>query len=264
MKLKIITILLFSTFAIGLNAQVSNEFEVIINSIRKKTFGKISVKCIDLDNDGDNDLLFTYRCGEANCFDIYMMTKKGFNNILSEFGNITFDYKDSKDLKPSQIILKSDLNHCCGESPFGSFRQFIFQNDKPIIIGNYVRYNYEDYCKDKLWEYTFYPHQISTSKYSVRITKDEYNVRFSADLENHKADFTCIDNSNIIGQLKENSVITVLAENKGKDHELRTWLYVEIKGSDLKAETCNSPLSYGFKGQKLRGWISDKYTNRFK
>jgi hypothetical protein len=81
-------------------------------------------------------------------------------------------------------------------------------------------------------------------------------------MNEHKADFVCVENSNIIGQLKINAIVKVLAEKKGKDKDLRTWLYVEIDKSDLNNETCNCPLTYDFKEQKLRGWISDKNTIR--
>ena len=256
-------VLLFQIFTVS--AQDLSELNKIIDSIKKKSIGEISTKCIDLDNDGDKDYLFIYRCGESNCFEIYLTIDKKLERVIQELGNISYDFKDSVDFKTSYLELKSELNHCCGESPFDSYRKFVFKNDSYEIIENYVRYDYENYCvDDKIWYYTFLPSNFSSNYYSVKITENINNIRFSADLEKHKADFVCIESSNVIGQLKKNAIVNVLAEKKGKDEDLRTWLYVEIDESDLNKETCNSPLTYEFKEQKLRGWISNKYTMRQK
>jgi len=258
---KIILSILLLSKIFSLNAQDLIELKEIHKSIKEKATGEISVKCIDLDNDGDKDFLFTYPRGESDYFEVYLTINGKLKNVISEFGSISFDYKNSFDFKASLIILKSDFNHCCGESPFDSSRRFTFNNDNFEIIENYVRYDHENYCFDqRLWDYKFFPSRFLKNPYSVIITENNNNVRFSSDLENHKADFICIDNSNIIGQLNKNAKVIVLAEEKGKDRDLRTWLYVEINESDLNTKTCNNPLNYNFKGQTLRGWISDRNT----
>jgi hypothetical protein len=260
-RIVLIIIFIFQTCAV--NAQDLNELGKIVDLIKKYAIGEISIKCIDLDNDDDKDYLFTYCCGESNCFEVYLTINGKLERVIREFGNLSFDYNNSVDFKPSNLVLKSDFNHCCGESPFDSHRKFIFKNDHFEIVENYVRYDHENYCyDDRLWDYTFFPSKFLPNPYFVKITEEKNNIRFSADLEGHKADFVCIENSNVIGQLKKNAIVTVLAEMKGKDGDLRTWLYIEVNESDLNKETCNSPLTYDFKGQKLRGWISDKYTKR--
>jgi hypothetical protein len=245
------------------NAQDLNELKRILELIKGNAIGEVSTKCIDLNSDGDYDFLFTYRCGESNCFEVFLTINGNLELVIKEFGDISYDYENSIDFKPSDLILKSDFNHCCGESPFDSFRRFVFKDDKIKIVENYVRYDHENYCyDDRIWNYTFVPMKFLSNSYSVKITKEKTNIRFSADLKDHKADFVCIENSNIIGQLKLNSEVNVLAEKKGKDGDLRTWLYVEISESDLDVKTCSSPLTYDFKGQKLRGWISNINTIR--
>lgn len=242
------------------NAQELIDLQKITESIKENAIGDISTICIDFDNDGDNDYLFTYSCGESNCFEVFLTINGKLERVIKEFGYISYNYENSIDFQPSYLILKSDLNHCCGESPFDSFRRFVFKNDKFYIIENYIRYDHENYClDDRLWDYSFFPTKFLLNSYSVKMTK-ENNIRFSADLEEHKADFVCVENSNIIGQLKKDTEVTVIAEKSGEDKDIRTWLYVEIDESDLEIKTCSSPLSYDFKGQKLRGWISDKYT----
>ena len=238
---------------------------MIKNTIAKSAYGEIDIHCIDLDNDGDNDYLFSYICGEPMCFEVYLTINGRLNKVIKEYGRISFDYQSSINFLPSKMLLKADFNHCCGESPFNSFRRFTFHNDNFKLIENYVLFDHENYCEDeRIWDYNIIPRDFTKTDYSVRITKDGNNVRFSADLESHIAEFTCVENTNIIGQLKEDAVVDVLTEYKGRDSESRTWLYVEISSPDLKTTRCNSPLSYEFENQKLRGWISNKYTARLK
>lgn len=248
---------------IAVNAQNLGDLQKIMQSIKKNTFGEIATKCIDLDNDRDYDYIFSYSCGETNCFEVYLTINGKLEKVIQEFGYISYSYKNSIEFQPSHFILESYLTHCCGESPFESHRKFIFKNDHYEVVENYVNYNHENYClDDRIEDNLFFPSHFLTNIYTVKIKEEKINIRFSADLEEHKADFVCVENSNIIGQLKKNAEVTVLAEEKGKDKNLRTWLYVEINKSDLNIETCSSPLTFDFEGQKLRGWICDKNTIR--
>lgn len=262
---RFVLILVITFQTLHADAQKFAELGKIVDSIKKNALGEISTKCFDLDNDGDNDYIFFYCCGESNCFDVYLTINGKLECVIHEFGTISYDIKNSVDFNTSLLILQSDYNHCCGESPFDSRRSFIFKKDHIEILDNYVSYDYKNYCSDdRLWDYSFYPSTYLPYSYFVKIAEEKTNIRFSADLLEHNADFVCIENTNVIGQLQINALIRVLAEHKGKDHDLRTWLYVEIEEYNLNSETCTSPISYDFEGQKLRGWISDKNTIRLK
>lgn len=226
--------------------------------------GEINTKVIDLDKDTDLDYVFTYPCGEAMCLKIVLDINGTYKEVIDEFGRLSVELENSPDFTQSVISLKSQNSHCCGESPFRSYRSFVFEGDKAKIVDNYVlydpwQYNEEDNHRLQLLPLSFH---YLPNFYPVRINKQGYNIRFSADLESHPAYFTCVENSNVIAQLKMGAVVNVLGSSVGDDQEERTWLYVEV-GQDALFETdCVSPLSYEFKDQKLRGWISDKYTTK--
>jgi len=267
MKNRIVLTVIFLNLIFSLNAQSFTQLNKIVESIRKTTKSEIITKCFDMDNDGDNDYLFSYRLGESMYFKVFINKNGNYELVNSEFGNISYDYENAVDFKPSTFVLNSKLSQCCGESPFNSFRKFRYNNHDIDTLVNYVLYDYRTYCHDeRVWDYLFDSDEILSAPYSVKITIDNYNVRFSADMDKHNADFVCVENTNIIGQLKKNAIVTVIAEEKRQaDKNLRTWLYVEIDKSDLNFETCSSPFAYDFfKGQKLRAWISDKYTEKLK
>lgn len=96
---------------------------------------------------------------------------------------------------------------------------------------------------------------------TIRI--DNYNLRFSPTIENLKGKdkesftFGCEYGTNIIGKIKINSSIKVLAEYIEKD---RKWLFVEVEKNQLSNP--NTALDFDFKNQTLRGWISDKYVKK--
>ncbi len=221
-----------------------------------------TIKRIDLDNDNDLDYIFSYGCGEQNCLRIYLNKRGTYEKVVNEFGLESFYITDSKNGEISQLVLNSVTNHCCGESPFGSYRDFIFVNDQVTVKNNYIIYNHQYYNDEDNYRLTLIPETFLDKAYEVSITIDNYNVRFSADLDTHNAMFTCPDSTNIIAKLIEGSNATVIAEYKGNDYEERTWLYVEIPDESIYENECSSPISYGFKNQKLRGWISDKYVHK--
>lgn len=257
MKLKVLLTTILLYFIFTANAQNLKQKDKIINLIKAKAISEISTKCIDI----DLDYIFSYRVGESMYFEVYQYKNGTLVQTISEPGNISFDYNDAIVHKPSSFVLKSYHYQCCGESPFPSFRKFTFHDDTSNLVENYVFYDYENYCNDeRIWDYLFFPDKTLPKPYTAKIIVDNYNVRFSADLQKHNAEFVCVENTNIIGYLKKNATVTVLAEEERADSNLRTWFYVEIKKEDLNCKTCGSPLSFDyFKGQKLRAWISDKY-----
>lgn len=223
---------------------------------------EFSTKLIDLDNDGDLDYIFSFGCGEGNCLRLYLKTNDKYIKVIDEFGIVSYNFMDSKENKASKLILNSISNHCCGESPFGSNRDFSFNNNKLTIENNYVYYNYEIYNEEDNYRLTLVPDKILHKGYQVTIKIDNYNVRFSADLKQHNSTFTCPEKTNIIAKLRKGAIVKVIGEFKGNDSEERTWLYVEIPNQAINDNECPSPISYGFEKQKLRGWISNKYVKK--
>jgi len=223
---------------------------------------EFTIKRIDLDNDNDLDYIFSFGCGEQNCLRIHLNKKGTYEKVVNEFGSESFYITDSKNGKTSQLVLNAVTNHCCGESPFGSYRDFVFANDQAIVKNNYVIYNHQYYNDEDNYRLTLVPETFLDKPYQASITTNGYNVRFSADLDTHNAMFTCSEETNIIARITEGKEVTVIAEYRGNDYEERTWLYVEIPTEAMYEDECPSPISYGFENQKLRGWISNKYIQR--
>jgi len=258
MKMKKILTVLILIFPITTFSQVDEQLERIIQENSKISIGDVNIKVVDLDNDLDNDYILYFQHGESKHIIVYLNVNNKLEKKVDEFGFLSFDVENSNDLKASSIIVKSKLWFCCGESPFVSFRSFKFANDSIFLIDNYVIYN-DIYCKDSSYNIIKEPYKLINEPYFVEINIDNYNVRFSADLSNHNASFVCLDNTNIISQLKKGSIVKVIGEYEGKDKSERTWLYVEIDAQSINSDFCNFPLKYGFEDQKLRAWISNKY-----
>ena len=123
-RIVLINILTVQIFSV--NAQELIELEKVVDLIKVNAIGEITTKCIDLDNDSDKDYLIICCCGESSCFEVFLTIEGKLELVISEFGNISYDFKSSVDFKPSYLMLQSDFNHCCGESPFDSHRKFIF------------------------------------------------------------------------------------------------------------------------------------------
>jgi len=258
-KLQVIlaTILIIPLLAYSQN----NSIDKIIDNYKKNYLtpgSDLNQKIVDLDNDNDLDYIFSFSCGEGNCLRVFINENGSFKKVIDEFGIVSFDLSNSQRNSPSKIILKSKTNHCCGESPYGSFREFYFNNNQMYVKSNYVIYNYDSYNNEDNYRLIINPWKILDQAYDITILFDNYNVRFSADLDSHNSTFTCPDQTNIIAKLKKNSTVKVIAEHKGNDHEQRTWLYVEIPNSAIQENSCPPPLTYEFENQKLRGWISNK------
>ncbi len=265
-KINLLLILSFVINTLTLFSQnETKSIEEIITDYKKNyanSSSDFSTKLIDLDNDGDLDYIFSFGCGEGNCLRVHLNANNKYDKVIDELGNESFYFMDSKENEASKLILNSVNNHCCGESPFASNRDFSFANNNLIIENNYVSYNYEIYNEEDNYRLTLIPDKIFDKGYNVTITLDNYNVRFSADLEKHNSTFTCPEKTNIIAKLKKGATVKVIGEFKGNDAEERTWLYVEIPNQSINDSECPSPISYGFDKQKLRGWISNKYVEK--
>ena len=247
----ILSIILFFIISYGfsqnlLEVQIE-QIEKTINSNSISDFQKLEV---DLDNDNDLDYIYLYQCAEPNCIEVYLNINRKLEKVISEFCDNYYLYNAEN----KSLIIKQ--NHCCGESPFTSHRAFNFQSDKTITAENYVLYN-------KSYELVK-PETNLSSTYIVKILNNNYNVRFSPNIREYDENeslFSCEPNTNIIGKLKENSTVKVLSE---VIKENRIWLFVEIESEFLNYKLCNNPIDYEFKGQKLRGWISNNFVEKIK
>ncbi|BDD01402.1 hypothetical protein [Persicobacter psychrovividus] len=228
--------------------QLKTQIERIEKNIKSNSMSDFKKLEIDLDNDNDIDYIYLYQCAEPKCIEIYLNVNQKLEKVISEF---CYNYYLHNGINKNLIIKQS---HCCGESPFISNRVFNFQSDKLITKENYVLFN-ESYELLK-------PETYLSTIYNVKILNNNYNVRFSPNIreyDENESMFSCEPNTNIIGKLKENSTVKVLSEII---KETRIWLFVEIESESLNHELCNNPIDYEFKGQKLRGWISNNYVEK--
>lgn len=213
---------------------------------------------IDLDADGDNDYLYSYQCAEPKCLEVYINRGSNLEKQISEF---SFSKRLWK--RDGKYILTTALGHCCGESPYTSYRQFEFSKDKALLSCNYVNYSQEYAPLSAI----IIPDYLNETPYIVSILREDYNLRYSPEIavfSDHSDDelyfmFTCKSKSNIIGKLRKGANVWVLSELIKED---RTWLYVEASSEDLNFERCESFLDFNFVDQKARGWISARYIRR--
>lgn len=258
-NLKFLVIFLFILPKLSI-AQSLSEFLKQFDGMSKEIETEITV--FDLDNDSDMDVVINSQCSENKCLEVYLNIEGNYTRVINEFGSQLFELTNSIEGEASKLVLKSLTHHCCGESPFGSHRSFIFIKDKVIIVDNYVLYDHDTYNEEDNYRLTLTPDQYLLKTYEVKVKVDSYNVRFSADLSPHNSLFTCSEQTNIIAKLKNGATVKVIGEFKGNDYEERTWLYVEISKESLYSGECSSPISYGFDKQKLRGWISNKHVEK--
>ncbi|MBO0593666.1 hypothetical protein I2486_19885 [Cellulophaga sp. E16_2] len=240
MKFKLVCIFFILPFLIVAQDE-SDSIEAIIKEYQENYANNsedFSIKLIDIDNDSDLDYIFSFGCGEGNCLRVHLNTNGAYKKVIDEFGVVSIDFMDSKNNEASKLILNSVTNHCCGESPFGSHRVFSFAADEVHLKNNYVSYNHDDYNDEDNYRLELLPAYFLDEAYEVRIMTDNYNVRFSADLNSHNASFTCEEQTNIIAKLYKGAVVNVLAAHRGNDHEERTWLYVEISNEAINDDAC--------------------------
>lgn len=246
--------LLFLTFITQIFGQTS-QLDKIESEIKENAMmGKFDKQIIDLNNDGKDDIIYLYQCGEPKCIKVFLNVGGLYKEQISEQCTSSFLWNVE-----NKKILNLGLTHCCGESPYFSNRTFEFNQTSATLKDNYVLTNSEYTEQISLLT----PFSYSTNPFFVKVSLDNYNLRFSPSIEKlegkAKETFTyaCEDGTNIIAKLKITSRIKVLSELIEKD---RKWLFVEVENSMI-AEKCN-PINFEFKEQKLRGWVSDKYVER--
>lgn len=207
-------------------------------------------------------IFFSFQVGETKKVVVILNIKNKFKIVNEEWGNYEVEILKSLNFEPSKYLLKSNLSHCCGESPFDSFRTFQFLKDSILLVDNYIKYD-PSYCNTLNSKTEFEPENYLSIPYYVFIEIDSYNIRFSSDMNPHNSDFVKVPNKNIIDNLKYKSKVKVLAEVTRDDKLERNWLYIEADSLSIMYAKGGSSLNYGFKNQKIRGWISDKFTTKF-
>ncbi|SDO81875.1 hypothetical protein SAMN05421820_1303 [Pedobacter steynii] len=144
------------------------------------------------------------------------------------------------------------------ESPYVSIRSVEFDTNRALIKDNYVLTN-GAYTGASMLSPPFY----SKQREPAVINTNNYNLRFSpnTDLlkgaEKETFTFGITEGTNIIAQIKMGSKINILSELIQRD---RSWLFIEVDPTFLVGK--DHPVSFDFKDQQLRGWISSKYVTR--
>jgi hypothetical protein len=214
---------------------------------------KFDKAIIDLNNDQIDDYIYLYQCGEPKCIKVYL----NINGVLKEqiteqcWNYQLFNINNRK-------ILTLTLGHCCGESPYVSIRSFEFNTTRALIKDNYVLTN-TAYTGASRLSPPFYNNQPEPAVINI----NNYNLRFSPDTDLLKGDekatfpFGITEGTNIIAQIKMGSKINILSDSfSGTDPGyLSKWIPTFLVGKD-------HPVSFDFKDQQLRGWISSKYVTR--
>ena len=212
---------------------------------------KFEKQMIDLNNDGSDDLVYFYVCGEPNCIKVYLNIEGYYKEQISEFCSshkiLTID---------NQKLLILNLFECCGESPYFSTRIYEFNKNSANLKENFILTNESYVTKSEMLTPIFY----SKKARMVKVTINDYNLRFSPSLEGFTAKnefvYGCEKGTNVITKIRMGAKIKVLSELNSKD---RIWLFVEVEAGDIS--TC-SHANIFFKEQKIRGWVSDKYVEK--
>ena len=206
---------------------------------------------IDLNEDQINDYVYTYSCGESDCIEVYLNKNDKLIKILYEMQKNYGIW-----LINGRKMLRLEMNECCGESPFHSYRTYFFTSDKAILEENYVL-THKSYV---IYTDELTPAVYHSKPYFVRVLKQDYNLRYAPKIEkvkksNDDFQFTCEDRTNIITNNKINTRLKVLSE---KIQQGKNWLFIEVSCADTHPDR-----SYDeFKPQNIRGWVSAKFVQR--
>ena len=208
---------------------------------------------IDLNNDENDDVIYSYICGELNCMRVFL-------NINGQYKEKLFAHYSSYSLSDSKKLHLYEYS-CCGESPFFSNRIYEFNATSAILAENYIETN-SSYTKNKFLA----PSNYLYKPYSVKILNEDYNLRFSPDMElfedsDESFMFTCEIRTNIIAKIRANAIVKVLAEFETKE---RKWLYVEVKRQSIKdrCRITDFEEESASQNQAIRGWIRGNYVER--
>jgi hypothetical protein len=255
MKHILALLLLASSLMPASGQTVSPQLEEIERKLKEYVIsGDLNRQVADLNRDGKDDVIYSCHCSESYCIWVYLHLDGQYVEQIHEF----FSECELWNID-GKMLLYLQEHHCCGESPFISNRVFEFNDTQAVIRENYVTVS-PLYVEDRR---QLTPPFYMEKPYPVKIVNDNYNLRFSPEIRVFKESnedffFTCENYTNIIAKIKGNAVAKVLSALVKAD---RTWLFVEIE-SDAIRDKCTNPISFGYKDQKLRGWISANYVEK--
>ena len=225
---------------------LKNEFQFFNDLVSNTKSYLDKFTFIDLDNDGDDDLIYIGESGaEPKCIRIFLNNKNTFVKVFDEFSN-----KPLLTFKDDQLVnLKVFQTHCCSEGWDKHIKYFSIK----IISNEFKNNKIEDY-------YVFEANQEPSNyqkSYKVH-SNTTVNVRYSPAIgiitkKEYKDELKMSEN--IIGNLKTGVTVNVLGEKKD-EKDGRTWLYVEANKNLF--ENANFVIVGEEDNFNVRGWISKK------
>jgi hypothetical protein len=218
---------------------------------------EIKKQSADLNGDGKEDLIYSYGCGEMTCIRVYLQTHSGYVEVIHT-GCTDFAQQASP---AGNRQLRMVENACCGESPFTSYRTFVFDRTSARLVENYIVTD-EDYTEGRIT----LPPSLTDEPYRVK-TLINCNLRFSPDMDVFKNSdcigFTLGRHTNIIAVVKTGASLKVFSELPAGE---RTWLYVEVEEKSLEnSQVTDFDAISSFKDHwhpSVRGWISNRYVKK--
>jgi hypothetical protein len=201
---------------------------------------------IDLDKDGDNDLIYIGESGaESKCIRIFLNKKNAFKKVFDEFSS-----KPLLTFKNNQLInLKVFQTQCCGESWNIHIKYFFIKTTTNVFIDNKISDYYIFEANEEPLNYT-QPYRVKTNT--------TVNVRYSPKIgvivkKAYKEELKMSEN--IIGNLRANIAINVLGE-KIDNSDGRTWLYIQADKNQFNKD--NFVIIGDESDFTIRGWVSKK------
>jgi hypothetical protein len=222
---------------------------------------KLTKLAIDLNNDGKEDLIYSYKFGESLYAHVYLQINGEYAKQIEWAGGSYI-----LEIGGNDDELRLEQGTCCGESPFRLYQTYRFEPASVRLVENYIATS--GYYTDGRM---IAPSSILEKPYYVKTLNDNYNLRFSPDMkafEDSDEDnfmFTCQSKTNVIATIKSGARLKVLAELPEDD---RIWLYVEAEEKGIK-DRCDvtefEDDSFKDHGHpSVRGWVSGRYTEKEK
>ncbi|MDR2823922.1 MAG: hypothetical protein LBB41_01825 [Prevotellaceae bacterium] len=212
---------------------------------------EVKKQSADLNGDGKKDLIYACGYGEMTNIRVFLQTGDGYVESINT-GCTSFTLLPAAaGNRQLQLIENSG-----GESPFTSYRTFIFNGTSARPVENYIVTN-DDYTEGRITV----PPSLTDEPYCVK-TPTDCNLRFSPDTDvfENSSDigFTLDMHTNIIAIVKAGIRLKVLSELPAGE---RTWLYVEVEETSLEnSQVTDFDLISSFNDHRhpsVRGWISN-------